>query len=172
MDNFFYQKLPTKKKRKMSNTCARNVMSVWSLTCFMFLTFLTPAQAIPIVICRYGGSSKASRYRKAQYVKAEMQHTNTCSVARMIHPDIQIGKCPNVVPQYQDIYVADSTSILKDYYKNKCDKVNTWVAPSLVGAFFGMLSLSATFGLFFCFVVIVIDLSIKFLMGGARLIGL
>jgi hypothetical protein len=150
-------------------------MSVWSLACFTFftfLTFLTPARAIPIVISRYGGSSRASRYRKAQYIKAEMQHTNTCSVACVIYPDIQIGECPNVATQYQDIYVADSASLLKDYYKNKCDKVNIPASSPLAGAFFDILGLSATFGLFFCFVVIVIDLSIKFLMGCARLIRL
>lgn len=182
LDNFFTLKTPTKKQRKMSNTFTRNVrnvMSVWSLTFlafFTFLSFLTPAQGIPIVICRYGGNSKASRYRKAQYLKAEMQHTNTCSVARMIHPDIEIGQCPNVVPQYHDIYVADSASLLTDYYINKCDKVNIPAPPSfvgsLVGGFFGILGLLATFGLFFCFVVIVIDVSIKFLMGWVRLIRL
>jgi hypothetical protein len=143
-------------------------MSVWSLTFFsflMFFSFLSFAHAIPVVISRYGGRSSA---RQVQYAREETRRVNTCSLARIIHPDIQIGQCPNVVPKY---HTEDSASLLRDYYKNRCDKVYTSAPPPfIVGAFFGIVSCLATVGLFFCFVVIVINLLIKFLMGFTRLV--
>ena len=108
------------------------------------LCFMAMGSSFPIVISR-GGSSSARRrrqreQRREKYLMEERRRVNTCSVTRMVNPDIKIGQCPNVINDYKQLYSRDSVSLLKNYYKYHCDIV--WVRenpPSYFSNFLTMI---------------------------------
>jgi hypothetical protein len=51
----------------------------------------------------------------------EKRRVNTCSVTRLVNPDIKLGECPNFINDYKQLHARDSMSSLKNYYKDKCD---------------------------------------------------
>jgi hypothetical protein len=115
------------------------------------LCFIALGSSIPIVISRYGGSSRQQRER---YLMEERQRVNTCCVARMVNPDIKIGECPNIINEYKQLYARDSVCFLNNYYKHRCDIVFVKENCSHpLCAFLGALFMS-TFMLTFSFTVI------------------
>lgn len=89
------------------------------------LCFMALVSSIPIVvISRYGGRSARKRQqRQKRYIIEEKRRVNTCCLTRMVNPDIKIGECPNVINEYKQLYSRDSVSLLKNYYKHRCDIV-------------------------------------------------
>lgn len=77
--------------------------------------FLAATTGLPIVISRYGGG------RTQEHRIEERRWINTCSVARLVNPDIKLGQCPFVKNDYKHLYTRDSSCFLRDYYKNRCD---------------------------------------------------
>ena len=82
-----------------------------------FFCFLAVGTGLPIVISRYGGS------RPQEHRIEEHRWINTCSVARLVNPDIKLGRCPLVKNEYKHLYTRDSSCFLEDYYKTRCDIV-------------------------------------------------
>lgn len=89
--------------------------------CLLVVFLLPLGSGLPIVISRNGGSSARRRRRRERYIREEKWRVNTCSVARMVNPDIKLGECPNVINDYKQLYTRDSVSSLKNYYKGNCD---------------------------------------------------
>lgn len=83
----------------------------------LLFCFLAAATGLPVVISRYGGSN-----RQAHRIE-ERRWINTCSVARMVNPDIKLGQCPLAKNDYKHLYTRDSSCFLEDYYRNRCDIV-------------------------------------------------
>jgi hypothetical protein len=69
----------------------------------------------------------------------EKWRVNTCSVARLVNPDIKIGECPNIINEYKQLYTRDSMSSLKNYYKGKCDILQGVQEPTLVDKIVGVV---------------------------------
>jgi len=111
------------------------------------LCFMAMGSSFPIVISRSGGSSARARRqrekRRERYLMEEKWRVNTCSVTRMVNPDIKIGECPNIINEYKQLYSRDSVSLLKNYYKHYCDIV--WVRENPPGYFSNFLTMIIIF---------------------------
>jgi hypothetical protein len=82
----------------------------------LLFCFLALGTGLPVVISRYGGRRRRQRAEEQRWI-------NTCSVARVVNPDINLGQCPFVKTDYKHLYTRDSLCFLDDYYKNRCDIV-------------------------------------------------
>lgn len=83
----------------------------------LLFCFLVATTALPVVISRYGGSRRSRQKEQTE----ENRWINTCSVARMVNPDIKLGQCPLAKNDYKHLYTRDSLCFLEDYYKTRCD---------------------------------------------------
>ena len=102
--------------------------------CLLVVCLLPFGSGLPIFISRNGGSRRGRRER---YIMEEKWRVNTCSVARLVNPDIKLGECPNVINEYKQVYARDSFSYLKNYYQGKCDIPHIqerYLVGELVGA--------------------------------------
>jgi len=104
--------------------------------CLLVVCLLPLGNGLPIVISRNGGRS---RRRRERYILEEKLHINTCSLARLVNPDIKLGECPNIINEYKQLYTRDSMSSLKNYYKGKCDILRVVQEPTLVGKIVGLV---------------------------------
>lgn len=82
----------------------------------LLFCFLALGTGLPVVISRYADRRRRQRAEEHRWI-------NTCSVARMVNPDIKLGQCPLVNPDYKHLYKRDSLCFLDDYYKTRCDIV-------------------------------------------------
>jgi len=105
--------------------------------CLLVVCLLPLGSGLPIFISRYGGRSRRRRERRERYIMEQKWRVNTCSVARLVNPDIKLGECPCIINDYKQVYARDSFSSLKNYYRGKCDIPNI-KERFLLGEYFGV----------------------------------
>lgn len=115
------------------------------LRLLLVLCLFAMGSSLPVVISRYSDTR-----RRQRYLMEERRRINTCSLARMVNPDIKIGQCPNNTNEYKQLYTV---SLLTNYYTRNCDvfimKEKTSNASNYFTAF-----LAASFMLLSSFVLI------------------
>jgi hypothetical protein len=104
------------------------------------VALLAVGSSLPIVICRYGGSSKRARTRE--------RYTRRQANTSPIDQDIANGTCPNVVDKYKHLYTRDSV----DSVSPKGDY------SDIVGAILGVsFMLMASILVVMCIIVLVTE---------------
>lgn len=104
--------------------------------CLLVVCLLPLGSGLPIVISRHSGRSRRRQME-------ENRRGNTCSVTRMVNPDIKLGECPRVINDYKQVYVRNSFSSLRNYYQCNCD-IPHIQERYLLGEYFGVF-LGTTF---------------------------